>query len=391
MPPVIDRNIVKKLNRPIDEAYGLPGDAYTDPFHFAAEQKKIFHKTWVCVGFETDLPNAGDILPTEVGGAPIILLRGRNKEIRAFHNICRHKGNLLVSEPKVARRSLVCAYHCWTYDLTGRLLAARNFGGLGKEWEGTCRKKEDLGLFLVNLANWHGWLFVNLDNQASPFEDYAVGMIRAFKGYDFSDMRLISETECLFEANWKLTFENFFDNYHVPYIHRESLKLRNKELYESDDKTGKSVRRLTNEGPYFGIEHNYPPESLDASFGLAAPPDMSNAWRTRIIYLHLFPNLLIFAHSDHLVGIVETPTAPNRAHQRVMIFTHGEGSLSDEFADQRQFCAEFWNKVNNEDVGVCGTLQKGRESPAFDGGIFAPAWESQIHAYQKLVADYMTR
>ena len=385
----LDPSTVEKLNRPLDEAYGLPGEAYTSEDFFRQEQKRIFRRAWVCAGHESDVPEIGDVRPLDIGGAPIILVRDQESIVRVFHNICRHKGNILVDRPKSGTRSLVCAYHCWTYKLDGRLAGTPHFGGVGKGWEGTCRDKDDLGLLAVRSHNWHGWIFVCLDKDAPGFEDYAAGMIAAFDGYDFSQLRKVDESAFTFEANWKLTFENFFDNYHVPFVHRDSLNMRNRELYEKGGVASESVRNFTNDGAYMGIEHNYPPGSEDAVLGMPVPEGMSEDWRSRIIYLHFFPNVLFFAQSDQFVGVIESAIGPDRTQQRMIILMHGEEALGEDYAPQRKFSTDFWNTVNGEDVSVCGTLQKGRASPAFDGGIFAPVWEDQVHVFQKLVAQYM--
>lgn len=387
----IDRKDREKLNRPIDEAYGLPGETYTDPAYYKLEQEKIFRRTWVCAGHISDIPEKGDLTAITVGGAPVLLVHDRDGEVRAFHNICRHKGNVLVEGERRNQRSIVCGYHCWTYKLNGALSATPNFGGMGKEWEGTARRKEDLGLRPVRLANWNGWLFVNLDDSAESFETYAAPLIDYFKTYDFSNLRLSTETEFTFEANWKLTFENFYDSYHIPYIHGESLTKRNTALYETGAAKGESVRSLPVIGPFFPNIHTYPEGSDDAHLGMPIPEAMPKEWRTRIVYLHFFPNLLLFVQPDQIVSIVETPTAPDRAHQKLKIFFHGDAAFDDELAARRKHCIDFWTTINAEDIDICRTLQAGRESPAFDGGIFAPAWESQVHAFQQRVADYMTR
>lgn len=381
----------ERLDRPIDEAYGLPGRTYTDSAYFRLEQEKIFRRSWVCAGHITDIPDRGDITAVSVGGAPIMLVHGPDGEPRAFHNICRHKGNVLVEGSRKKQRTIVCGYHCWTYRLDGSLSATPNFGGTGKDWEGTTRRKENLGLRPVRLHNWHGWLFVTLDEEAGDFEEHAEPLIACLASYDFSDLKLAAEMNFVFEANWKLTLENFFDCYHIPYIHGDSLAKRNEALYVSGETVMDSVRRASVEGPLFPIIYDYPAESEEAHFGMPIPDAMPREWRTRIVYLHFFPNLLLFVQPDHIVSIIETPVAPDRAYQKLKIFFHGDAAFDDNLAARRKHCVEFWSTINAEDIDVCRTLQAGRESPAFDGGIFAPAWESQVHAFQQRVADYMAR
>ena len=136
----------ERLNRPIDEAYGLPGETYTDPAYFRLELERIFRRTWVCAGHITDIPDKGDITAVSVGGAPIMLVHGLDGEPRAFHNICRHKGNVLVEGSRKQQRTIVCGYHCWTYRLDGRSERDAQLRRLtGKEWEGTARRRGESG------------------------------------------------------------------------------------------------------------------------------------------------------------------------------------------------------------------------------------------------------
>jgi choline monooxygenase len=119
----ITAEVIARLNRPTGSATGLPRDVYIDADFYELERDRVLAATWVCVGVASDLPNPGDLLPYDFGGLPLLLLlRDERGDIRAFHNVCSHRGVHLVAEPRNTRGSITCPYHAWTYErLDGHL------------------------------------------------------------------------------------------------------------------------------------------------------------------------------------------------------------------------------------------------------------------------------
>jgi len=113
----ITAEVIARLTRPTESAVGLPRDVYIDPDFYALERDRVLAATWVCVGVASDLPHAGDLLPYDFGGVPLLLLRNREGAVRAFHNVCSHRGVLLVDQPRNVRGGITCPYHAWTYGL----------------------------------------------------------------------------------------------------------------------------------------------------------------------------------------------------------------------------------------------------------------------------------
>ena len=109
--------------KPIGEARGLPNACYTDPSHFALETRQLFDRTWVCIGFGKDIPEPGDALPIDHLGTPLLALRGKDGRVSVFHNVCSHRGMVLVEEPTRIRSVIRCPYHSWCYNLDGSLKA----------------------------------------------------------------------------------------------------------------------------------------------------------------------------------------------------------------------------------------------------------------------------
>ena len=190
--------IIQRINRPTAEATGLPNEAFTSSEFLDLEKQLLFRRTWMCAGFVQDIPEPGDIMPTSIGGVPIILTRAQDGEVRAFHNVCRHRGTQLVTESKSGMSSISCPYHGWTYDLDGKLRRRAHFAGPDKEGS-----LAGIRLFEVPCGIWEHLIFVNIDAQAPPLETFMQPVRRQLEGYDFSALVFAEEMTWTIESNWK--------------------------------------------------------------------------------------------------------------------------------------------------------------------------------------------
>src|SRR5699024_6525275 len=126
------REGIEAVKRPTDQASGLPNALYTEDHFFHLERDHLMARTWVCVGFASDLPNEGYAKPVHLMGLPLVLLRNLDGEIHVFHNVCSHRGMRLVREEAPVHRTLSCCYHGWSYDLDGNLKVTPHIGGVGQ-------------------------------------------------------------------------------------------------------------------------------------------------------------------------------------------------------------------------------------------------------------------
>ena len=122
---ILGKRAIAAVRRPVEKAGGLPGVAYTSQEFFELEQEQFFPRTWMGVGFECDIPKAGDAMPIMVGKLPLILVRNKQGEIKAFHNVCRHRASMVLTQPEKGLTSLTCPYHAWAYTREGHLRYAR--------------------------------------------------------------------------------------------------------------------------------------------------------------------------------------------------------------------------------------------------------------------------
>ncbi|MEO1193573.1 MAG: Rieske (2Fe-2S) protein [Pseudomonadota bacterium] len=176
-----------------------PPQHYTDPAFFAQEQDAIFFKTWLFAAHESQVRDPGDYHCFEVAGQNLFLLRGRDGRVRCFYNVCQHRAHELL-EGSGSRRVLVCPYHAWTYDLTGRLMKAPN----DRKVEGF--QRQEICLEEVRVESFHGFLFVNLDPDAAPMEAWYPGVHEALAAYvpSIDDLQPVQWMTLQEDCNWKI-------------------------------------------------------------------------------------------------------------------------------------------------------------------------------------------
>lgn len=174
---------------------GLPADAYISSHYLEQERQTVFSQYWVCVGLASDVANPGDVYPTDVAGIPIVLVRDRNHShhtepppLRAFHNICRHRGLQLIEQPCNVTGRIQCPYHSWTYRLDGTLNGTPHFGGYHQDsYRGFDRDRK--GLIPIRCEQWLDLVFVNLSEDAPPLTEYLQPVIARWADYDLSLLR----------------------------------------------------------------------------------------------------------------------------------------------------------------------------------------------------------
>jgi phenylpropionate dioxygenase-like ring-hydroxylating dioxygenase large terminal subunit len=197
----------------------IPAGRYRDPDLFALERERVWQRTWLFAAHASELPAAGDHVVFERSGAPIVLVRGNDGEVRAFYNSCRHRGAPVVRDRCGTSRRLTCQYHSWSYDLTGELKAvpdARSFAGLDMA---------DLGLVPVRCETWEGWVFVNEDAGAPPLTDFLGPLCDQMKEVDGPSLRKIGTQSHHVAANWKAMVDAFLEVYHIRTVHPDNAAL----------------------------------------------------------------------------------------------------------------------------------------------------------------------
>ncbi|WP_372367017.1 aromatic ring-hydroxylating dioxygenase subunit alpha [Candidatus Uabimicrobium sp. HlEnr_7] len=213
------KNLKKLTSLPAEEAHCLPFECYSNRTILDTEVKEIFHSDWIFIGTESELPNCGDYLALDIGGEPVVIIRGKDQELRAFSNVCRHRGATLNPIGFGNVKKFICPYHAWTYNDKGELLGVPFKGKVKLD-----KKEHCLPEFQLHI--WQGCIFINLDQEAEPFGD-RLSMLdpycELFQMKKFTKSFARTQYRC-WEANWKVIMENAIESYHQFKVHNTTLE-----------------------------------------------------------------------------------------------------------------------------------------------------------------------
>lgn len=365
--------------QPIESAKGLPNSCYTDPAMFEQETKCLFAADWAAIGFGFDVPKPGCVYPVSFLGIPLVMVRGRSGEIKVFENVCRHRGMILIKEAKRLSGPLTCPYHAWAYDLDGALRATPHVGGpdVNKHHSVECA---NLSLNEVTSAIWRDVVYVNLSNQAAPFQNKAAAL--QCRWAEFEQDLYFGGDESYFEldvaCNWKLAIENYCEAYHLPFVHPSLNRYsRLEDHYNILDNTS-----------YAGQgSHVYAPQISDDGRQFSAFEGLSKKWDKGADYCAFFPNVLYGVHKDHAFAIVLMPTGQKTTVERIALYYADQQMLTEDYAFMRKKNTTMWKEVFIEDIGVIEGMQTGRMAPSYDGGKFSAIMDHPTLHFHKWVAQ----
>jgi choline monooxygenase len=366
------------LRATLEANRGLPGRFFTDENVFALERQRLLAGTWWCVGLSADVADRGDLRGVTAFGLPLLLVRDRDSgALRVFHNVCSHRGAVLVEGALGGQVRIVCPYHSWTYSLRGELLRTPHVAGAEKH-DHECLDRVKLSLREVPSREWAGHIFVDLHGSAAPFEEWIAPVARRLGKTDWSQLRRDTALSRQLDvgANWKIVVENFVESYHLPWVHR---KLN-------------AVNPMRDHYQILG-GHSYIGQGSVAYEGVRDPdtelPLFAGTDRSRYEALYIFPNLILSPLADLCFSILLEPQSAQRTHERVEFFFAGDEAMTPGYSRARETQASFITEVNAEDIRIVEKVQRGRLSPAFVGGQFSPGQEETSLHLQKLIAARM--
>jgi Rieske 2Fe-2S family protein len=354
----------------------LPAAAYTSPEVLAWERRYLFAGTWTCVGRESDLrrgtETSGDATHRAlVVGDVAVLLTWVDGHVRAFANTCRHRGHELLADSETStKRSIVCPYHGWSYDLTGSLRTAPSFQTV-PGFDPTEHK-----LVRLPLERWRGWLFVHAANAADigapvEFAEFIGDLEPLVAPYRPEELVLGERHHYEVAANWKVVTENYHECYHCPLIHPALCQV-------SPPNSGENYQLP---GAWAGGPMDLRPGVATMSItgdSLGRPIPGANP---RVVqYLGLLPNLLISAHPDYVMAHRLLPLAPDRTWVECSWYFPASG----EHEIDPRYAVEFWDLTNGQDWAACESVQRGLRSPHFRPGPFGPR-EAAVHRFVTLI------
>ncbi len=366
--------LLSDVQRPTAQARGLPNAHYTDPEKFTEESHALFGAGWAGLAVASDVPEPGDAVPITFLGIPLLLIRGRDNTVRVFQNICRHRGMILVEEPRKIEGAIRCPYHSWCYSTQGQLVATPHVAGPGFNSHAEM-DRNTLGLIDVRSHVWRDVVWINLSGTAPAFEEATADVIARWSDFEqpIHHGGPDSQFTLTVKANWKLAVENYCESYHLPWVHpglNSYSRLEDHYNIEMDGLTSGQgtlvYRQLTSEA------------------GAVFPDfdDLDAKWDAGAEYLAIYPNVLLGVHRDHAFAIVLRPNGPAETEEFVHLYYASPNT--DEALRQRN--AEQWKVVFEEDIFVVEGMQRGRSAPGFDGGRFSPAMDGPTHCFHRWAA-----
>jgi len=370
----LDPRDVELTLQPVERATMLPPAAFTDESVLAWEMDHVFNG-WVCMGHVSAVAEQGSFLMRELRDTSVFAMTGEDGVVRAFLNVCRHRGARIIEETDgQVRRRIQCPYHAWSYDLEGKLVAAPHMNEV-EDFDRSC-----WGLIEVRSAVVGGLLMIDLSGEAPDPAEHVGDLIDSLQRYRVADLKKARGTVYEVEANWKGIAENYNECLHCPGVHPELNAL-------SDYRSGEEVY---GDGAWCGgsMTLNEDAETMGLGDGHASQrPPISGITETDInsvYYFALFPNALISLHPDYFMLHTLWPRASGLTEVTCEWFFEEETMARDDFDPSD--AVDFWDMVNKQDWYVCELTQKGVKTKGYTAGRYA-ADESDTHAFDLMVAD----
>ena len=370
----IDRESLAQSLAPFGHSITLPAEAYTDESVFRWEQDRFLDRSWVCVGRSDDLHDPGDQRAVPLGRESVLLVRGEDKVLRAFYNVCRHRGHELLPVGGEAHGKFVrCPCHAWAYGLDGELRGAPGFG----KAEGF--DKTEHPLVSMRIVQWHGWIFANASGDAPPFGEHVGNLEELVLNYSCEELVVAARHDYEIAANWKILAENYHECYHCSSIHPELCKV-------SPPTSGGD--NLEPEGAWIGgpmdLYDGVETMSLDGKSHAPNLPRLYEGQDRTVYYFQLFPNLLISLHPDYVMTHRLQPLAPDRTAVECEWLFSPEAIAREGF--DPSYASNFWDVTNRQDWHACEAVQKGVSSRGYRRGPLSPR-EDAVYQLITMVAN----
>lgn len=372
VPPLTFDHISAGYHPDPARSMSLHADAYTDPRWFEIDQRAIFARTWQWLCHVEKLREPGGYVTGTVAGMPIVAVRGEDGTLRAFYNVCKHRAHELLSGCGV-RRSIVCPYHAWTFDLSGRLRRARKTGAMpGFDTSAVC-------LDQIQVTEFGGMVYVNLDPGAAPLSEQAAGLEQEIEARapDVAKLTLARRLTYDINANWKNVVDNFLECYHCHVAHKDFVSLVDMSTY-----------RVTT----YGI---YSSHMAQAGKTENSAYDVSGATVTEHAVWWLWPNtcLLRYPGRGNFMVLQIIPDGPERTRETWDFYLE-----TAEPNEAEQDAIRYIDEVlQAEDIALVESVQRGMRTPAFTQGriVYDPEGsglsEHAVHHFHGLVLEAYRR
>jgi phenylpropionate dioxygenase-like ring-hydroxylating dioxygenase large terminal subunit len=354
-------------------AFTLPARYYTDPALFERERERFYRARWVGVGRLTEMPRRGDYVTREVAGDSVIVVRTDGDQVRAFHNVCRHRGTQLCGDASgTFSGSIQCPYHAWTYDYEGRLIGAPHMDG------SPGFRREDFPLGAVAADTWDGFVFVRLSTSGPSLRAQLASLPDKFAAWRIGE--LVSAHRVVYDvnANWKLIVQNYNECLHCPTLHPALNKLTH---YLSGENEPLQPSYM---GGRMDLNEGIETMSIDGLCRRDPLPGLPPDERRRVYYYSVFPNFLFAPHPDYVLTHTLWPQAPNRTTIVCEWLVHPAEAARPGF--DLSDVTSFWDMTNRQDWHVCELAQAGISSRGYRPGPYSNR-EDLLYAFDRFIVE----
>ena len=368
--------------------FSLPQPFYNDARLFALDMQEVFEKEWLFAGMTCEIPAKGNFMTLDIGDNPIVIVRGSEGIIHAFHNVCRHRGSRLCVKDKGKVAKLVCPYHQWTYELDGRLLFA------GSDM-GTDFNLNQFGLKPVNVRTAGGFVFINLSDEPPAIDDFLTTLEHYLEPYQMDNVKVATESSIVEQANWKLVIENNRECYHCNGAHPELLNSL-QEFDDTDDPRATPAYKALVDRKQADWDREKVPHQLtrlgrrnrltrtplldgivsmtmdgkpgcQKLMGRLSSPDMGSL---RILHL---PNSWNHFMGDHAVVFRVLPLGPQQTVVTTKWLVHKDAVEGVDYDPEK--LRRVWDVTNDQDRQLAEENQRGINSKAYQPGPYSETYE----------------
>jgi choline monooxygenase len=328
---------------------------YRDPEIAELEEKRIFARTWQLVAHEQRLANNGDYITGTAGSQPVLVLRDDEGRLRAFRNVCRHRGSRLLNGSGQCGKAIRCLYHGWTYRLDGGLIGVPEGRSIAE------LDKSQLGLFPARVETLCGLVFVNLDIHARPLAEQVAGLPERLERYGIERLQNYGEWHGTQPANWKIVLDNYNEGYHVPIAHPGLMRLLDYKHYDVE---------LHDNWVWFEAPLRDKPSGnrLERAYQkLVRPmPGLGSAdtrvWR----YVYIYPNTTIDLYPDQVTTWQINPRGIGATHDRWSCYRAQQPSTAMRAVQRLNH--RLNNEVAAEDAELVARVQAGMATTGWQPG-----------------------
>jgi choline monooxygenase len=351
---------------PLNEARTIPALWYMDPRIQDLERRTVFSRSWQMIGRAEQVSEPGQYITGEQAGEPIVVVRGSDRTLRGFFNVCRHHAAAVMTEPEGKAPHLRCPYHGWTYTLEGELKGMPDFAG-ACNFDRTAN-----GLVAIETDTWENWVFVKLDRSGPSLKDFlGSDLITRMQRLSLDGLHWMERRRYTFDCNWKVFVDNYLDGgYHVPYLHKVLDNVLDYSQYTIEN------------GARFCLQ------ASPLVFERAEAEATAVRQGDRALYYWLYPNFMINWYEGMMDTNLVRPLGIDRTE---VIFDFYFADISEQSRERNLASINVGQLIQNEDVAICKSVQRGLTSRAYVAGRLSVRREAGEHLFHRLLySDLLT-